>query len=153
MKILKGLLAALGLACALVAGMLLYISAESRQFKALHADYGRAFLHDLSLAWDLDDVRARLSHEFLERLESPAGRQALAAFRRLGPLEEIRDLELRHYRTTFREETGVFHCKARFHLAVALVSVTLRADGRWIRVHGLTIRPLGDLHHGNRLEV
>jgi hypothetical protein len=153
MKILKGLLAALGLACALVAGMLLYISAESREFKARHEDYVRSFIHDLSLAWDLDTVRTQLSREFLEQLESRAGHHALRVFRELGPLEDIRDLELHNYRATFQEETGIFRFKARFQHADALVTFTLRTDDQGIRVHGLTIRPVGDLRPGNRLDV
>lgn len=153
MRFFKALAAGLLVVCLLTAGLLLFVSLESRRFQRRHADYVRDFLYELSLTWDPAAVADQLTADLRDRLASPAGRHAFRVLRDLGPLETVHALELNHYRFSFKEESGVFRCRARFRHADALVTFTLRADDQGIRVHGLAIRPMGDLRPGEGISV
>jgi len=145
MKLLKKLLAGLGVVFSLlllVAGSLLYLSSR---FRDEHEPFIREFMSDYSRRWETADVYDRLAPECLEQIQSPNGEQAVASFRRLGRLLEITDISLQNFYAGTGGKSGIFVFKARFEAAPALVHLAIREADSQVRVVALNVTPSAEL--------
>lgn len=142
MKLVGKIFVGLGVAFAgfvVLAGVVFYLQSD---FRREHEGFVRSFMAEYSRHWDVGDVRKDVSSEFLERVSSPGGDQAVAFFRRMGRIRAIEDLSLENFHTGTRGTVGEFVFKAEFENAAAVVNLTLKEVDEEPRVHGLHITPI-----------
>ena len=146
MKILKHILIGLGVAFLLLIGFLSYMAVESGDFAEEHTPFVRQFITDFSRDWDVRDVQHLLTNDFIEQMETPSGRKALALFKRLGRLVAIQDIALDNFNTHFGTASftqGTFVFEAEFEHAVTQTTLLLVVNKKGQRVQGLRINPTG----------
>lgn len=119
-----------------------YIQHFNRDFKADNAQYIENFVRDFSTTWEITSIKDQLSNQLLSQIAEPEGQIALAQYRTLGALEDIRDLELTGYESNAQEEVGVFQFKARFHNADTIITFTLIKSEIGNRVDGMKIKTI-----------
>ena len=144
MQTLKKILTALGaLFCVLLVafGVLLVMQGN---FKEEQEPFIRQFRADYSRNWDIVDVHSQVTNDFLAQIQSSAGQNAVAIFRRLGKVEEITDVSIGNFNVGTEGKTGTFTFKARFERAPTLVQLIVQESDGAVRVHGLHITPSSD---------
>jgi hypothetical protein len=144
MKVLGRILVTLGVVfvgLVVLAGVLFWQQAE---FGKDYEPFVRAFMADYAGAWDIVEVRDRVTNEFLLQAQSPTGVQVAAFCRRMGKLREISDLTVERFHAGTGGRTGTFSFKAEFQHAPAVVTLQLHvADGE-PRVVALNVQPLAE---------
>lgn len=119
-----------------------YISQQADVFKEKHQAFVHSFMQDLSTSWRLDDVKARLSADFLEMASSEEGQAYLTKFSTLGRFLNMQEVEMGKYFSGFDGTKGEFIFKAQFERALVLAKVTVNERPGDIKVLGITINSL-----------
>ena len=141
MKILKNILISLGVIFLLFRVLFIYLSIDSDKFKDEQEPFIESFMHEFSSDWNVRDVYPKLTNNFIQQIETQAGRHALNIFKTLGEYESMSDLSISNYNTGTDGTTAIFTFKAQFTSGPALVSITLLKDNDKTLVHGLHITP------------
>jgi hypothetical protein len=153
MQTLKKVLIGLGvLFCValLAVGVLLVMQGN---FKEEQEPFIRQFMADYSRRWDVADVYSQVTNEFLMQIQSSAGREAVAVFRRLGKIEEITDVSIQNFFAGTQGKTGTFSFKARFENAPTVVQIVVKESDSAVRVQAIHITPASDLPLMGRSET
>jgi hypothetical protein len=154
MKILKNILIGLGSLFILFIVFAVYMSGESSEFKEQNEQFVKDFTQNYSRSWNIESVSDLVTNDFLSQINTPNGQHAVTAFRQLGALVEIKDMELNNYGShSSGITTGVFKFKATFEKSKALVSVTLQDQEGAIKVHGFYINPINNITTPKEIEA
>lgn len=139
MKIIKNILAGIGLLFVLVAALGAFTSFSRSNFEERNRAFSELFVRDLSAAWRIEDVQDRLTNEFLVDLAVPETRKAFRVLAGWGQLKEIADVELLKHQFGKEGETGAFRFKANFENGNAIVVLTVHANEERARVADLDV--------------
>lgn len=122
----------------------IYISQQSEEFKSYHEPFVRNFMSELTVTWELADVKHHLSEKFLEQADTEEGRAYLNQFSSLGPVRRIQEIEMGKYFSGSEGTLGEFIFQAEFDRRKVLVRLTLHEQSGEVKVQGLTINNLDD---------
>jgi hypothetical protein len=143
MKILKNILAVLGLLVVILIGLAVFTGYSSEAFKQENAPFVESYVRDFSQNWSLSDVEGRSTNEFLTQIATPQGKAAIRAFRTFGRLEAISDLEMPRYFSGTNGTSAVFQFKGRFSNGSAVVEIEVMQHGGKVRVQRIRLTPIG----------
>jgi hypothetical protein len=148
MKIVKNILIGLGCLFGLFIVITVFLSFKSSSFKNDYSPFVSKFMTEFSENWDVGDIQYMLSNDFLEQIETPNSRQAMAKFRQLGKIQQIQEIELTNYRSNVGDNSfklGEFVFKADFENASGLVTMIVIVKNGGERVQGLNINPTTEI--------
>jgi hypothetical protein len=113
-------------------------------YKEEYGPFVEAFVEDYSVNWEIGEVRERVANELLLQIQTPNGVQAVAFFKRLGPLREISDLTVERFFAGTSESSVTFSLKAEFEHAPAVVTVGVQILEGQPLVQSFHVNPLSD---------
>ncbi|GGC05769.1 hypothetical protein GCM10011352_34950 [Marinobacterium zhoushanense] len=125
MRILKGILSTIGILFLGIICFVVYLSYSSSHFLKENREFINQFSYDLSENWRASDVHSRLSNEFIQSLDTPAGQFSFNQLKALGSLEDASDFELSNYYSGTDGKTAVVTFKATFENAKGVATVTV----------------------------
>ena len=139
MKLIKTVLAALGLLLLVFLALAALLLRNSSEFLDENKPFVEQFTRDLSRSWSVSDVHESLSNEFLRSLDTPEGQEGMKQLKLLGAVVEMSDFEMGNYNATTSGATGIINFKAAFENAKGLVTITLMKRNGKVQVQGFHV--------------
>jgi hypothetical protein len=144
MQTLKKVLVGLGVVFVLLGVLVAFFAYSFAGFQQQHEAFVRQFVADYSRRWEVADVQAQVTAQFLEQIRSPNGLQAVSYFQRMGRIRSITDVSIDHFTSGTNGKVGVFLFKAEFENAPAVVKVTVIEKDGSVLVQAVNITPVSE---------
>lgn len=141
MEFVKKLMMWLGGIFTFIVILIIFLAAGSSNFKEEQEPFVQKFMADFSLRWDTQDIYSRLSNDFVEMVNTPESKAALAQFKTMGKIKIISDFEIGNYNAHTSGTTGEFSFKASFENGEAIINMTIISSDIGVRVQSFRLTP------------
>lgn len=141
MEFFKKLMMWLGGIFTLIVILIIFLAAGSSNFEEEQEPFVQQFMADFSSRWDTQDIYPHLSNEFVEMVNTPESKAALAQFKTMGKIKTITDFEIGNYNAHTSGTTGEFSFKASFEHGEAVINMTIKSSDIGVRVQSFRLIP------------